>query len=72
MREFNAFLGPGGLLAFAIIFLLLGILSLAWLIMYQEADPDRTIRGSIARAIATSVFLGLCIHMFLVWNGVVL
>ncbi|MEA2070952.1 MAG: hypothetical protein U9O98_06640 [Asgard group archaeon] len=71
MKDFNAFLGPKGLLAFAIIFLILGILSLAWLIMYQEAEPDRTFRGSVARAVATSVLLGLSIFMFFIQNGIV-
>ena len=71
MRDFSAFLGPGGLLAFGIIFLILGVLALAWLIMYQEADPDKTFRGAVARALATSIFLALSIHMFLVWNGFV-
>ncbi|MHA1220706.1 MAG: hypothetical protein ACTSQB_03125 [Candidatus Heimdallarchaeota archaeon] len=69
MEDFNAFLGPKGLLAFAIVFLILGVLALVWLVIYQEADPDRTFRGSIARAVATSMFLGMAIFMFLVWNG---
>ncbi|NHJ05620.1 MAG: hypothetical protein EAX90_12410 [Candidatus Heimdallarchaeota archaeon] len=72
MKDFNAFLGPKGYLAFGIIFLILGLLALAWLIMYQEADPDRTFRGSVARSITASMFLGFSIFMFIVWNGVVL
>jgi hypothetical protein len=64
MNDFNAFLGPKGLIAFAIIFLILGILALIWLILYQEADPDRTFRGSIARAITASIFLGMSIFLF--------
>ncbi|MHA1880951.1 MAG: hypothetical protein ACTSYG_11200 [Candidatus Heimdallarchaeota archaeon] len=65
MENFKAFLGPKGLLAFGIIFLILGLLALVWLILYQEADPDRTFRGSIARAIASSIFLGAAIFLFL-------
>jgi hypothetical protein len=71
MNEFNAFLGPQGLLAFGIIFLILGILGLVWLILYQEADPDRSFRGSIARAIATSIFLGMALFLFFTRAGVV-
>jgi hypothetical protein len=37
--------------------------------MYQEADPDRSIRGSIARAIAASMFIGMSVFMFLVNGG---
>ena len=69
MEDFNAFLGPKGLLAFAIIFLVLGIVALAWLIMYQEADPDRTFRGSVARAVSSSMFLGFSIFLFLIQTG---
>ena len=72
MKDFNAFLGPKGYLAFAIIFLILGILALAWLVMYQEADPDRTFRGSLARSVSASMFLGFSIFLFMVWNGVLL
>ena len=71
MDDFKAFLGPKGLLAFAIIFLILGVLSLAWLIMYQEADPDRTFRGSIARAVSSSMFLGFSIFLFFIQTGYV-
>ena len=71
MENFKAFLGPSGLLAFAIIFSILGLVALVWLILYQEADPDRTFRGSIARAIATSIFLGMAIFMFLTKSGFV-
>jgi len=45
MKDFTAFLGPKGLLAFGIIFLILGLLALVWLIIYQEADPDRSFSG---------------------------
>ena len=72
MKDFNAFLGPKGLLAFAIIFLVLGLLALVWLILYQEADPDRTFRGSIARAISTSIFLAMSIFMFFIYGGFVI
>ncbi|MBN1329785.1 MAG: hypothetical protein JXA54_09955 [Candidatus Heimdallarchaeota archaeon] len=72
MEEFKAFLGPNGLLAFAIIFLILGLLALVWLILYQEADPDRTFRGSIARAVATSMFLGFSIFMFFSYGGFII
>jgi len=72
MKDFNAFLGPNGLLAFAIIFLILGIAAFAWLFMYQEADPDRTFRGSVARAFSASVFIGFSIFLFVIWNGVFL
>ncbi|NHJ49728.1 MAG: hypothetical protein FK733_18195 [Asgard group archaeon] len=71
MNDFNVFLGPQGLLAFGIIFLILGLIALVWLILYQEADPDRTFRGSIARAIATSIFLGMAIFMFFTRAGLV-
>lgn len=71
MDNFKAFLGPSGLLAFAIIFLILGLLALVWLILYQEADPDRTFRGSIARAIATSMFMGMSLFLFLIQFGFV-
>ena len=69
MNDFNAFLGPKGLLGFGIMFLILGLLALVWLILYQEADPDRNFRGSIARAIATSIFLGMGIFLFLTRAG---
>lgn len=69
MKDFNAFLGPQGLLAFFIIFLIVGILSLVWLIVYQEADPDRTLRGSVARAFAAAMFLGLAIFLFITRQG---
>ncbi|NHJ85191.1 MAG: hypothetical protein FK734_07000 [Asgard group archaeon] len=69
MKEFTAFLGPQGLLAFAIIFLILGALAVTWLIMYQEADPDRTFRGAVARAFATAMFWGMAIFLFLVRSG---
>lgn len=72
MEEFKVFLGPSGLLAFAIIFLILGLLALAWLILYIEADPDRTFRGSIARSVATSMFLGFSIFMFFIYGGLVI
>lgn len=72
MKDFNAFLGPKGLLAFAIIFLILGIAALAWLFMYQEADPDRTFRGSVARAFSASMFMGFSVFLFVVWSGVLL
>ncbi len=72
MKDFSVFLGPKGLLAFGIIFLILGALALVWLILYQEADPDRTFRGSVARSIATSLFLGMSVFMLLIWSGVVL
>jgi hypothetical protein len=71
MKEFKAFLGHGGFLAFSIIFLILGILSLAWLIMYQEADPDRNFRGALARSVSTAVFWGFSIFFFLTWTGFV-
>ena len=70
MKDFNAFLGPKGQLAFAIIFLILGALAAVWLVLYQEADPDRTIRGSVARSIATSLFLGMSLFMFMVYGGI--
>jgi hypothetical protein len=70
MKDFNAFLGPQGLLAFFIIFLILGLLALVWLVLYQEADPDRTFRGSVARAFAAAVFLGLSIFLFLARQGI--
>ena len=70
MKDFNQFLGPQGLLAFFIIFLILGIVSLVWLIVYQEADPDRTFRGSVARAFAAAMFLGLSIFLFLTMQGI--
>lgn len=70
MEDFNAFLGPKGYLAFAIIFLIIGVLALAWLIMYQEADPDRTFRGSVARAFGASMFLGFSIFLFVIYSGV--
>ena len=70
MKDFNAFLGPQGLLAFFIIFLILGLVSLIWLIIYQEADPDRTFRGSVARAFAAAMFLGLSIFLFLTMQGI--
>lgn len=69
MKDFTAFLGPRGLLAFGIIFLILGLLALVWLIIYQEADPDRSFRGSIARAIAASMFIGMSVFMFFVNSG---
>ncbi|MHA1124839.1 MAG: hypothetical protein ACTSO7_01865 [Candidatus Heimdallarchaeota archaeon] len=69
MKEFNDFLGEKGLLAFFIIFLILGLISLVWLIVYQEADPDKTFRGSVARAFAASMFLGLSIFMFITMQG---
>ncbi len=72
MKDFNAFLGPKALLAFAIIFLILGIAALAWLFMYQEADPDRTFRGSVARAFSASMFIGFSAFLFVVWNGVII
>lgn len=72
MKEFNAFLGPNGLLAFAIIFLILGILALVWLVIYQEADPDRTFRGSVARAFSASIFLGISVFFFMIQNGLIL
>jgi len=71
MNDFDALLGPKGLIAFSIIFFIIGLLSLAWLIVYQEADPDRTWRGSVARSIATSLFLGMSIFMFFVRLGFV-
>jgi hypothetical protein len=71
MEQFNEFLGQQGLLAFAIIFLILGLLALVWLVLYQEADPDRNFRGSIARAIATSIFLGMAFFLFFVRSGVI-
>jgi Ca2+/Na+ antiporter len=72
MKDFNAFLGPKGQIAFAIIFLILGILSVAWLIMYQEADPDRTFRGSVARSVASAMFLGMSFFLFFIWSGIIL
>ncbi len=71
MNDFNAFLGPKGLLAFAIIFLILGIAAFAWLFMYQEADPDRTFRGSVARAFSASMFMGFSVFLFVVWSGAI-
>lgn len=71
MKDFNTFLGPQGLLAFFIIFLILGLLCLVWLIVYQEADPDRSFRGSVARAFATAMFLGLAIFLFLTRQGII-
>lgn len=72
MKDFNAFLGPNGFLAFAIIFLILGILALAWLIVYQEADPDKTFRGAVARAFGASMFLGFSIFLFMVYGAILL
>ncbi len=70
MKDFNAFLGPQGLMAFSIIFLILGLIALVWLIVYQEADPDRTFRGAVARAFAAAMFLGLAIFLFITKQGI--
>jgi len=70
MKDFNAFLGPQGLIAFSIIFFILGLLALIWLVVYQEADPDRTFRGSVARAFAAAMFLGFAIFLFITRQGI--
>ena len=57
---------------FAVLFSVLGIFSTLWLIFFVETSKDRTIReriiGSTIRLVFMSVFLGLAIHYWILFE----
>ncbi|MHA2223817.1 MAG: hypothetical protein ACXAC8_01240 [Candidatus Hodarchaeales archaeon] len=57
---------------FAVFFSVLGIFSTLWLIFFVETSKDRTIReriiGSTIRLVFMSVFLGLAIHYWILFE----
>lgn len=59
---------------FALIFSVLGILSTLWLVFFVETSKDRTIReriiGSTIRLIFMSLFLGLALHFWLLFEPI--
>ncbi len=58
----------------ALIFSALGILSTIWLIFFVETSKDRTIReriiGSLIRLILMSLFLGIAIHYWILFEPI--
>jgi hypothetical protein len=58
----------------ALIFSLLGILSTLWLVFFVETSKDRTIReriiGSTIRLILMSLFLGLALHFWILFEPI--
>jgi hypothetical protein len=65
---------PGLYFPLALVFSILGVLSTIWLIFFVETSQDRTIRerliGSAIRLIAMSVFLGIAIHFWLLFEPI--
>jgi len=59
---------------FALIFSVLGILSTLWLIFFVETSKERTIReriiGSTIRLILMSIFLGLALHFWILFEPI--
>ena len=59
---------------FALIFSVLGILSTLWLIFFVETSKERTIReriiGSAIRLILMSLFLGLALHFWILFEPI--
>ena len=59
---------------FALIFSVLGILSTLWLVFFVETSKDRTIReriiGSSIRLILMSLFLGLALHFWILFEPI--
>lgn len=58
----------------ALVFSFLGILSTLWLVFFVETSKDRTIReriiGSSVRLIFMSLFLGLSIHFWILFEPI--
>lgn len=58
----------------ALIFSILGILSTLWLIFFVETSKDRTIRermiGSTIRIVIMSIFLGLALHFWILFEPI--
>ncbi|MFX0122512.1 MAG: hypothetical protein ACFFAE_02685 [Candidatus Hodarchaeota archaeon] len=59
---------------FALIFSALGILSTLWLIFFVETSKERTIReriiGSTIRLVLMSLFLGLALHFWILFEPI--
>jgi hypothetical protein len=58
------------LLVFAWIFLILGLASLAILIIYTKYGREVSVRLSILSVVIASIFLGFSIHFFLLIGGI--
>lgn len=70
----NPFVDDNLYYPFALIFSILGIFSAIWLVFFVETSKERTIRerilGSTIRLIVMSIFLGLAIHYWYLFQPI--
>ncbi|MHA1214015.1 MAG: hypothetical protein ACTSR2_12490 [Candidatus Hodarchaeales archaeon] len=74
LKAWKPLIGQDMYYPFALIFSILGILSTIWMIFFVETSKDRTIReriiGTMIRLVIMSVFVGLGIHFWLLFEPI--